>query len=211
MGQEAQVHSGPSRPDPAAYAGEDDTALMRLVVAGDERALEALHRRYVRPCSAVAAKLLRDEETIREVVQDAFLRLWLARERYDSSRGALLPWLLGITYRRAVDSLRSQRRHGTVPLYERDGSGDEVVRAPAADLEAVSVLAAAEARVVVRESVALLPHHLRVPLELAYFGGLTQTEIAGVLGRPLGTVKTHMAKGTRRLREIIGGREALAS
>jgi RNA polymerase sigma-70 factor, ECF subfamily len=198
----------PAPAGPAAYGALGDAALMRLVVAGDDRALETLHRRYVRPCSALAAKLLRDEEAVREVVQDAFLRLWLARARYDSRRGPLLPWLLAITYRRSVDVVRSQRRHSALPLYERDGSGEALAVVLPATLEGASGIAAAETRVVVRLSIAQLPHHQRVPIELAYFGGLTQQEIARTLDTPLGTIKSHMAKANRRLRQIIDGVDA---
>jgi RNA polymerase sigma factor (sigma-70 family) len=181
------------------YGELGDGALVRLVVGRDQRALETLHRRHARACASLAARLLRDDEAVREVVQDAFVRVWVAGNTYDGARGPFLPWLLSITHRRAIDVLRVRRRQWSLSLDEWEANGGRPAPDPAAD----RALADAETREAVRRCFTQLPAWQRAPLELFYYRGLTQREIALALATPLGTIKSRMVAGNRRLRELL--------
>ncbi len=198
--------AGTEAENAAPYGAMGDSTLVLLVVGRDERAIEVLHRRYSHACASLALKLLRDDETAREVVQDAFLRVWLAGGSYDSGCGPFLPWLLGITYRRAVDALRVRRRQQSFSL-EEWGAGGEL---EAPDTDALRALTDAETRESVRRCLMQLPANQRAPLELSYYGGLTQREIARALDTPLGTVKTRMVSGCRRLRKLLARSDGVA-
>jgi RNA polymerase sigma-70 factor (ECF subfamily) len=165
---------------------------MRL---GDESALEALYARYAGLVYTLAVRIVGDPELAREVLQDTFLRSWDGRESYDSRRGRVPWWLMGIARNRAIDLLRSRphqarlreqdRLAATVPANEPAHS--DVVglrRAVASALEGLSTVQ-------------------RQAVELAYYGGLTQVEIANTLGEPLGTVKSRTREAMERLRGLL--------
>ncbi|MAG36971.1 MAG: RNA polymerase subunit sigma-24 [Dehalococcoidia bacterium] len=179
------------------YDRLDDEALVQKVVAGDERALETLYTRYARPVYALALKLLAQTEAAEEVAQEVFVRLWTRADRFQARRGRLVSWLLAITHHRAIDELRRRKTdrarraaaEAAAPL-EEDG-----------DLSADAALA--EDRQAVRTALHQLPDTQRRPLELAYYYGLTQTEIAAHLDQPLGTIKTRMRLGMMKLRDTL--------
>jgi len=197
----------PRRPlDPAAtpqdavepYDGMDDRALVARVRVSDSGALEALYRRYGRPCYGLARRILTDEQFAQDVVQEVFLTVWRDASRYDPARGAFSSWLLSMTHHKAVDAVRREenlrKRRTTADVLD-----DKVSEAPAVDEEVWSLLRRSR----VREALQLLPAPQREALTLAYFGGYTQREIAGLTGTPLGTVKTRMLAGMRRLRDAL--------
>lgn len=191
----------PSDPAPVAsgpYDGLDDRALVSRVVAGDAEALEALYRRYARPCYGLARRILVDEQHAQDVVQEVFLTVWRDASRFDAARGGFSSWLLSMTHHKAVDAVRREEN-----LRKRRTS-EEVLEttvsdAPRVEDEVWSLLRRSR----VREALQLLPDLQREALTLAYFGGYTQREIAGITGAPLGTVKTRMLAGMRRLREAL--------
>jgi RNA polymerase sigma factor (sigma-70 family) len=195
---------GPSAPSPSPppgagqYDGLDDRALVARVVAGDGGALEALYRRYGRPCFGLARRILADEQFAQDVVQEVFLTVWRDASRYDPARGGFSTWLLSMTHHKAVDAVRREetlRKRRTTA----DAMEDRVSDAPQVDDEVWSLLRRSR----VREALQLLPDPQREALTLAYFGGYTQREIAGLTDAPLGTVKTRMLAGMRRLREAL--------
>ncbi len=178
---------------------------MARVVARDGLALEELYDRYGRPCYALARRILSDEVLAQDVVQEVFLTVWRDASRFDVSRGAFATWLLSMTHHKAVDTVRREEN-----LRKRRGSAEQLelreVEGPTVHEEVWSGLR--RGRVVA--ALASLPDAQRHALELAYYGGYTQREIAGLTGTPLGTVKTRMLAGMRRLRDQLHGLGAAA-
>ena len=194
-----------SRPGPGAEPGRggtsagnaaDDRLLVARVVDGDPAALEALYARYGRPCYGLARRILTDEQLAQDVVQEVFLTVWRDAGRFDTARGSFSSWLLSMTHHKAVDSVRREenlrKRRSPAEALETEES-----RAPAVDDEVWTTLRGER----VREALQSLPDAQREALVLAYFGGYTQREIAGLTQTPLGTVKTRMLAGMRRMRE----------
>ena len=172
----------------------------RLVCGGDAAALEALYGRYGRACYGLARRILTDEQLAQDVVQEVFLAVWRDAGRFDASRGGFSTWLLSMTHHKAVDSVRREEN-----LRKRRTSADVLEttesEAPKVD-DAVWSLVRRER---VREALKGLPGPQREALALAYFGGYTQREIAGLTATPLGTVKTRMLAGMRRMKESLDG------
>ena len=182
------------------YDGLDDRALVARVTEGDGGALEALYRRYGRPCYGLARRILADEQFAQDVVQEVFLTVWKDSSRFDASRGGFSTWLLSMTHHKAVDAVRREenlrkRRTSSDVLEDRVSDG------PVVEDEVWSLLR----RDRVREALKTLPTAQAEALTLAYFGGYTQREIAGLTETPLGTVKTRMLAGMRKLRDTLDG------
>jgi RNA polymerase sigma-70 factor (ECF subfamily) len=181
----------------AANAAEDADLVAR-VGGGDQSALAALYDRYSKPCYSLARRILGDDGLAEDVVQEVFLVLWRDPARFDPSRGAFATWLLSATHHKAVDSVRREENHR-----KRRASAEvldtEISDAPSVDEQAW----VAVRRTRVRSALATLPAAQREALGLAYLGGYTQREIAGLTGIPLGTVKTRMLAGMRKLREQL--------
>ncbi len=198
--------TGPDSPRPAlsvavdGYEGLDDRALVARVTEGDGRALEALYRRYGRACYSLARRILTDENLAQDAVQKVFLTVWRDAARFDSSRGGFSSWLLSMTHHKAVDSVRREEN-----LRKRRTTADALetkeTDAPRVEDAVWSLLR----RERVRTVLATLPDAQREALTLAYFGGYTQREISGLTATPLGTVKTRMLAGMRRMRESLDG------
>lgn len=183
-----------------AHEGLDDRQLVARVVEGDAEALEALYGRYGRPCYGLARRILTDEQLAQDVVQEVFLVLWRDAGRFDASRGGFSSWLLSMTHHKAVDVVRREenlrkRRTGVEQLEVHEAP------VPGPDDRAWTTLRGER----VREALAELPEPQREALVLAYFGGYTQREIAGLTATPLGTVKTRMLAGMRRMRAGLDG------
>ena len=206
-----RVHQFPADAGTTGVARDSDEAhLIASLTRGDARALEALYERHGRAVYSVAFHLLGDIGAAEEVVQETFLKLWRRPDAYQASRGRLLGWLLGVAHHGSVDVLRRRRleqRHRASSAPAETLPGDQAtffeVAGPDDDDPAAQVTAGERARVVVT-ALAGLPPNQRVPLELAYYRGLTQSEIARALGEPLGTIKTRMRLGLLRLREAPG-------
>lgn len=181
--------------------GFEDGALVGLVAEGEGAALEALYARYGRVAYSLARRILGDEQFAQDVVQEVFLAVWRDAGRWDASRGGFSTWLLSMTHHKAVDAVRREenlrRRHETQDtLSTRDG---ELARP--LDDEVWSTLRGER----VRAALQALPTAQREALALAYFGGYTQREIAGITSTPLGTVKTRMLAGMRKLGDLLAG------
>lgn len=170
----------------------DPSDLLARIRTGDEMALLALHERYAGLVYSVAYRVLNDALTAEEVTQDTFMRLWHRAETYDPARGSFVTWLLTITRRLAIDAYRKQQR---TPLQSSlDGN--------LADWEAV--LAVAEDAELKRTLITVmheLPDEQRQAIELAYFQGMSHSQIAGYLDQPVGTIKTRIRLGMQKLRE----------
>ncbi len=172
--------------------------------AGDDAALAQLYDRWSRPVFSLVLHLVRDADDAEDVVEEAFWQAWRQASRYDRSRGEVGTWLLTIARTRALDRLRSRRRLREEPLTpvtlgDSDGGG------ATSRSEDPSVKAeASERRTVVAKALQTLPKEQREVLELAYFAGLSQSEIADRTGQPLGTVKTRTRLAAQKLRECLG-------
>jgi RNA polymerase sigma-70 factor (ECF subfamily) len=171
-----------------------DEALVALVARRDEGALAALYDRFGRVAYGLALRILRDTGLAEDAVQEAFMTVWRNADRYMPERGKASSWILTFAHRRAVDLVRREERRRAEPLAEHAEG-----QAPATDEEAWLRLR----RERVQQALHALPDQQREALELAYFGGFTQSELAERLGQPLGTIKSRMFAGLSRLRELL--------
>jgi RNA polymerase sigma factor (sigma-70 family) len=172
-----------------------DDALLALLARSDHDALAELYDRYGRSAYALALRVLRDAALAQDAVQDAFLTAWRSAAVFDPRRGSASTWLMTLVHRRAVDLVRREDRRRAAPL------DDAPVPAGDATDDAVEER---ERRRRVQEALAVLSAPEREALELAYYGGLSQSEVAERLGVPLGTVKSRMFAGLAKLREALG-------
>src|SRR5262245_44381792 len=163
---------------------------------GDESALEGLYARYGGLVYTLALRIVGDPELAREVLQDTFLRSWDGRDAYDPSRGRVPWWLMGIARNRAIDLLRSR------PHQARLREGERLSR-EASDADSPDTQETLVMRRAVTEALSDLSAVQREAIELAYYGGLTQAEIARKLGQPLGTVKSRTRDAMDRLRRAL--------
>lgn len=194
------TRSSPVAGGPGAPEGPDDRTLMARVVDRDELALEELYGRYNRACYGLARRILVDEQLAQDAVQEVFLTVWRDAAKFDASRGGFSSWLLSMTHHKAVDAVRREenlrKRRTTSDLLE-----DRPVDGPGVHEEVWSTVRGEQ----VRAALQTLPDVQKEVLTLAYFGGYTQREIAGITETPLGTVKTRMLAGMRRLKDGLEG------
>jgi RNA polymerase sigma-70 factor (ECF subfamily) len=174
----------------------DEELLGRLAAGVDEAALSELYDRYQAQMYGLAMRITNDAALAQDAVQEAFVGVWRNAARYAQTRASVRTWMLSITHHRAVDILR--RRRATSPLPELE-DGTRALTTPDVWPE---VARAADAAAV-RGALAALPDAQRRTIELAYFGGLTQTEIAERESVPLGTVKSRVRLGLASLRNML--------
>jgi RNA polymerase sigma-70 factor (ECF subfamily) len=186
------------------YEGLRDGQLVELVAQQDAGALEALYDRYGRAAYSLARRILTEETLAQDVVQEVFLSLWRDARRFDAGRGTVATYLLSMTHHRAVDVVRREEK---LRRWRTSDEGLELAPDPKARVE--DEVEASERRTEVRAALKDLPEPQRQALLLAYFGGYTQREVATLVGVPLGTVKTRMAAGMRKMKEALSdaGRE----
>jgi RNA polymerase sigma factor (sigma-70 family) len=175
-----------------------DEALVALVARGDEGALAELYDRFGRVAYGLALRVLRDATLAEDAVQEGFLALWRSAGRFVAERAKASTWILTLVHRRAVDLVRKEQVRRAEPLERSPLEGAETT-------EEQAWLRLRRARV--REALRRLPDQQREALELAYFGGFTQSELADRLGEPLGTIKSRMFTGLARLRELLAEAE----
>src|SRR3954452_6479393 len=181
----------------SSTADDADRAVLVRLADGELDALEDLYDRYKTMAYSIAYRITNDASLAEDVVQEAFLGVWRNATRYVEGRGSVKTWLLSIVHHRAIDAVR--RSGATVDLPERDAAPPPALRLPDVWGEVASNLDADE----VRAALASLSDVQREALELAYFGGLTQTEIAERTGTPLGTVNSRMRLGLLAMREML--------
>jgi len=172
-----------------------DEALISLVASSDDGALAELYDRFGRVAYGLALRILRDEALAQDAVQEAFLAVWHSADRFLAERAKASTWILTLVHRRSVDLVRREDRRRGEPL-ER---APEAATTSTAEDEA----ALGFQRRVVQEALRRLPPEQREALELGYYGGLTQSELAERLGQPLGTIKSRMFAGLTRLRDLL--------
>jgi RNA polymerase sigma-70 factor, ECF subfamily len=190
----AMVVGGLRGVEPAA-----DRQLLARMAAGDGGALQALYDRHARSVYSLAVRILRSQQDAEDLVQEVFVQAWRLAARYDLARGTVAGWLLMQTKSRAIDRLRGRKARPEAA--DIDPSAVEAT-ADAAEAQDASLVRAQEAARV-RRALDALPALQRTAVELAYYEGLTQTEIAERLEQPLGTVKTRIRQGLMRLRDAL--------
>jgi RNA polymerase sigma-70 factor, ECF subfamily len=171
-----------------------DEALLALASRADESALGELYDRYGRVAYGLALRIVRDRALAEDAVQEAFLAVWRSAGSFLAEQGKPSTWILTLVHRRAVDLVRREERRRAEPL--------EDVAQPTGEATDEEAWLRAQ-RQVVQEALRKLPHDQREAIELAYYGGFTQSELAERLGQPLGTIKSRMFVGLRRLRELL--------
>ena len=172
-----------------------DEGLLSLIAGSDEEALAELYDRFGGVAYGLALRILREDALAQDAVQEAFLAVWRTADRFLAERARASTWVLTIVHRRAVDLVRREELRRGEPL-------ETAPEAAAAE----SVEETAELgfqRRVVQEALRRLPPEQRQALELGYYGGLTQSELAERLDAPLGTIKSRMFTGLARLRELL--------
>jgi RNA polymerase sigma-70 factor (ECF subfamily) len=198
----------PAEGEIASRAEWPDEALMFAIASRDEHAFAVLYDRYIDLVYSASFRVLADAGLAEDASQDVFVRLWRRPETFIAERGRFLSWLMSVTRNRAVDELRARgrrRRREGGPLGEPDEAAEPLFSSDPVDPQGSAELH--EDQMAVRNALLELPREQRMALELAYFGGFTQQEIAAQLHEPLGTVKTRIRLGMQKLRRLLDTRE----
>jgi RNA polymerase sigma-70 factor, ECF subfamily len=192
----------------ATDSGEDrtknDGRLLLRMAGGDRDALAELYDRFSRPLYATALRILNDPGEAQDVVHDVFISLWEKSALFATERGSAFSWAVTLTRNRSIDRLRSRRRRSG--LLEQSVPADLGYDQSPPGSGAAEQAASGDQAQVVRSAVAALPDEQKLALEMAFFGGLTQQEIAQRLNQPLGTVKARIRRGLLKLRDSLGRR-----
>jgi RNA polymerase sigma-70 factor (ECF subfamily) len=176
--------------------------LIRQIAKRDRDAFSRFYECFSSLVFTLAVRMLKVRSDAEDLLQEVFVQVWRQVENYSEERGSPEAWIMNIARSRAIDRIRSIRRMEKSFILTDDPARAE----SSANVE--SSAAESEVRLAMNSALATLPEAQRKLLELAYFDGLTQTEIAARLGEPLGTVKTRMRAGIQRLREMLGTRAA---
>jgi RNA polymerase sigma factor (sigma-70 family) len=182
------------RPEASTVHAPSDEQVLEAIGRGDDDALGVLYDRFGRLAYGLAYRILRDQALAEDAVQEAFLTVWRSADSYKRERAKPSTWILTVVHRRAVDLVRREQRRRGEPLE----TAPEPTAGPADEDASLR-----DRRTAVQSALRELPDDQRQALELAYYGGLTQSELAERLGVPLGTVKSRMFAGLGRLRELL--------
>ncbi|MFN8540306.1 MAG: sigma-70 family RNA polymerase sigma factor [Thermomicrobiales bacterium] len=181
-----------------------DEALIARLAAGDTAALSLLYDRYAGAVFSLVARIIGDRQVAEDLLQEVFVRVWQRAGTYQGARGKPLTWVLGIAHNLAIDEVRRRRRR-PLEADERDEEGQlSALQTLSSDDPGPAELAWEQVR---REQIVAaleqLPDAQRILIELAYFEGYTQSQLATRLGEPLGTIKTRMRLAVQKLRELL--------
>ena len=188
-----------ARMRPAAESQAEDLESLRRFVSGDQGAAAGLYDRHARALYSLILRIVGDEGEAEDVLQEVFVQAFRQAGRYDSSRGAVAAWLLMMARSRAIDRIRTRRTR----VEGRTGEVTVLNDLPDSQPDASSAMLDEEQTRLVREALAGLPLLQRMAIELAYYEGLSHTEIAERLEQPLGTVKTRIRLGLLKLRDVL--------
>jgi RNA polymerase sigma-70 factor (ECF subfamily) len=195
----------PTPPADVRAQNEADAALLLEVARGDRDALARLYDRFSRPLYAVAFRILRDATEAEDVVHDIFISVWQKASTFEPARCSALGWAVALTRNRAIDRLRTRRRRSEL-LDASEPADLGYDENPSETKTSSGELWLKEKATAVRRAVTELSAEQRQALELAFFSGLTQQEIAARLKEPLGTVKARIRRGLLKLRDLLADR-----
>ena len=186
----------------SSHPSNEDSFLIQSIAQQDEVALSELYDRYARVLYAVAFKSLGIKEEAEEVVLDVFSQVWRIAERYDSRKARVDSWLFMLTRSRILDRLRARQRANKIPCISIDATQ---IQLPPASVDPVEEALISERRTHILAALETLPPEQRLVIELAYYQGISQSEIAAQTGLSVGTVKTRIRLGLNKLRVALGG------
>jgi RNA polymerase sigma-70 factor, ECF subfamily len=189
-------------------AGSDvDLGLIGRMAAGDEQALSAFYGRWFPIVNGLISRILKSADDVEDVVEETFWQAWRQANRFTAERGSVQTWVVTIARSRALDRLRATRRLREESIDDKSGAESSVADGGAMSARSTSDPSAdaehSERRRLVVAALSELPQEQRQALELGYFGGLSQTEIAERTGQPLGTIKTRMRLAMLKLRDRL--------
>lgn len=185
------------------YVTAEDDRLVTALRKRDVKALEVLYDRYGDYVYSVSLRVVGDSQVAEDVSQEVFLRLWRRPDLFDASRGRFVTWLLSVARNKAIDERRSRGRrfrHENPPGVGSIDSDDMPAKTAEDPVDSALLT---DDRIVIQRALALLPAEQRTAIQLAYFGGYTQQEIADGLKQPLGTIKTRIRLGLQKLRVVL--------
>ncbi len=188
-----------SKRDPESLQRLADEDLMTLVDAGDPDAFAVIYDRHGGAAYSLAHRIVGEAGIAEDVTQEAFLSIWRSTARFDAARGSVRAWVLGIVRNRAIDALRSSAR--PAPKLDRDDDAALETQVASQRTEAEAIRRETAGRL--RQALGLLPPEQSQVIELAYFGGFSHSEIAAMLGAPIGTVKGRMRLGLEKIRAAL--------
>jgi RNA polymerase sigma-70 factor (ECF subfamily) len=191
------------------YTALRDEELMDRLAGRDLAAFEALYDRYGDLVYSVSLRVVGDTYVAEDVTQDVFVRVWRRPEQFDMRRGKFVTWLLSVARNRSIDHRRSQARrmrHEALPATDED---EDVLPSDDSRDDPAAATVLSDDCAAVRAALDVLPPDQKLAIQLAYFGGLTQQEIANKLGQPLGTVKTRIRLGMQKMRGALQPRRDL--
>jgi RNA polymerase sigma-70 factor, ECF subfamily len=183
--------------------GHEPARLLAAMAHGDKAALARLYELLARPLYSLAFRVISDATEAQDIVQDVFLLMWNKAATYEASRGSVFGWAATLTRNRAIDRVRMRRRRGELLA---EAAQDLQPASPAGDTDSAGSLWVREKAGAVRTALTKLAPEQQKAIELAYFSGLTQQEIAARLNEPLGTIKARIRRGLLKLRETLPAR-----
>ena len=184
----------------ASMNSESDGAAVARLHKGDQAALEEIYQRYSRAVYSLSFRILREAALSEDVVQEVFLRLWRQPTAYDAARGTLSSWLMSVAHHRSIDMLRRRKTRAEQSLPD-DWAANHIAEDGAAD--PADLAGQQEAATAIRRALAQIPTEQRKAIEMAFFQGKTHAEISAELNEPLGTAKTRIRLGMRKLRTLL--------
>jgi RNA polymerase sigma-70 factor (ECF subfamily) len=188
-----------ARMHPAAESQAEDVSCLKRIAAGDQAAAAGLYDRHSRALYSLILRIVGDETEAEDVLQEVFAQAFRQASRYDPSRGAVAAWLLMMARSRAIDRVRARRTR----FEGRTGEVHPLEEMPDSQPNVASAMLDEEQTRIVRQALGELPLLQRMAIELAYYEGLSHTEIAERLEQPLGTVKTRIRLGLLKLRDVL--------
>lgn len=188
-----------SKPDPESLQRLADEDLMTLVDAKDSNAFAVIYDRHGGAAYSLAHRIVGDTGMAEDATQEAFLSIWRSTARFDAARGSVRAWVLGVVRNRAIDALRRAAR----PAPKLDFDDDAVLETRAAAQRTEAEATRRETADRLRQALGLLPREQSQVIELAYFGGFSHSEIADMVGAPLGTLKGRMRLGLEKIRATL--------
>jgi RNA polymerase sigma-70 factor (ECF subfamily) len=183
----------------------DDETLLARIAERDSQALALLYERYARLVYSLALRMLGNAELAEDIVQETFWRVWRRNQTYRTGRGSVVGWISGIARNLSIDELRRQRAR---PSEVHDTGANPVLRDMVdRRMDVVGVALEGERRDLIEAALSQITPEQRQAIELAYFGGLSQSQIAERLQSPIGTIKTRIRSGLRKLREVLAAQQ----